>query len=98
MDDGMAHIDRCAVPLEREFDNLDRPIDAGAKAPGSRQIDGQLGAIAYASVRFRHARHFCARERVKGGKSASSRTLWRLPSTDRLAPIAGARQPAKPRQ
>ena len=32
VDDFVAHIDRRAEPFEREFDDLDRPVDAGAKA------------------------------------------------------------------
>ena len=34
VDDLVANIDRRAEPLERELDDLDRPIDAGAKAAG----------------------------------------------------------------
>ena len=43
--DGVAHIDRRAISLERELDDLDGPVHPGAKAPRGRQIDGELGAI-----------------------------------------------------
>ena len=45
MDDVMAHIDGRAIFGERELDDLDRPIDAGAKAARRREIDGERRAV-----------------------------------------------------
>jgi hypothetical protein len=46
MDDLVAHIDRRPEPLERELDDLDRPVDAGAKAARRRDQDSQRGKLA----------------------------------------------------
>ena len=42
VDDFMTHIDRRAVLLQCNFDDLDRAIDAGTEASRSRQQDRQL--------------------------------------------------------
>ena len=43
VDDLVAHIDRRAEPLERQLDDLDRAIDAGAKAArrGDQHMQGR---------------------------------------------------------
>ncbi len=41
MDDLVAHIDRRAIFGERQLDDLDGTVDAGAKAARRREIDGQ---------------------------------------------------------
>ena len=43
VDDLVAHVDGRAELLQRQLDDLDRPVDAGAKAAGSRQQDVQTG-------------------------------------------------------
>ena len=44
VDDLVAHIHRRAELLQRQLDDLDRPVDAGAETAGSRQQDVQDGA------------------------------------------------------
>src|SRR3954453_14601782 len=41
--DFMAHIDGCSEPLERELDDLDRSVDARAKAARRRNKHSKLG-------------------------------------------------------
>jgi hypothetical protein len=42
MHDFVAHIDRCAILLERQFDDLDRTVNASAKAARCGKKDGQF--------------------------------------------------------
>jgi hypothetical protein len=37
--DLVAHVDRRAEDLQRAVDDIDRPVDAGAEAPGIGQLD-----------------------------------------------------------
>jgi 4-hydroxy-3-methylbut-2-enyl diphosphate reductase len=41
VDDFVAHVDRRAEPLDRQFDDLDRPVDACAEAARCRDEDAQ---------------------------------------------------------
>ena len=50
VDDFVPHIDRRAEALERELDDLDRPVDAGAEAARRRDQDSKGGS----ELRFRH--------------------------------------------
>src|SRR5258705_13375157 len=43
MDDFVAHVDRRTMQLDGPLDNLDRPIDAGAKSARLRQQDLGFG-------------------------------------------------------
>ena len=44
VDDFVADIDRRAEPLERELDDLDRPVDPGAEAARGGDQDSEGGA------------------------------------------------------
>lgn len=43
MHDLMADIDRCTIFLQRQHDDLDRPVDTGAKAARTAKADFQWG-------------------------------------------------------
>ncbi len=54
VDDFVAHIDRRAEALERELDDLDRAVDAGAKAPRGRDQDTKFGKFSHGAGHVRH--------------------------------------------
>ena len=50
VDDLVAHIDRRAEPLERELDDLDRAVDAGAEAARRGDQDAKGGRVSSFTV------------------------------------------------
>src|SRR5438067_3781953 len=73
--DLVAHVDRRAVQLERALDDLDRALDAGAKAPGIGE------------QHFHHRRFSHRGRRAYASSNAASRRGWapRSPSITCLA-------------
>ncbi len=61
VDDGVADIDRRAIFLERQFDDLDRPVDARAESAWASEKDGQRRTVAMPPIGVVHAGHRCSR-------------------------------------
>jgi len=85
MDNFMAHIDRRAVFGERQFDDLDRPVDAGAEAARGREINGERRTVGLPSIGLDRAGHLRPGENMHSPASGPSLALSRLTTTDSLA-------------
>src|SRR6476620_2748675 len=84
VDDLMAHIDGRAVFGERELDDLDGAVDAGAKAARRRDIDGQRKEACLRPDLVAHASHLRPGNVAKRLKRRPSRALSRRSTGDSL--------------
>ncbi len=92
MDDLVTHIDWRAISGERQLDDLDGAVDAGAEAPRRREIDGQGEEACVRPDLVANAGHRRPGIGAKRLKFCASRALSGLRTGISLAPNSG--QPA----